>query len=109
MSMPSSRRGARLPYRLLAGVVPCRRGWIVASAKLQGITMSAEDPQLFSTFLEVLDYKPAFQVVALFTPVGLLEGGDAQVRRCDREARMALGWPRMGSITPAPPRSALSP
>ncbi len=45
----------------------------MASAKLQGITMAPEQPQVVSTFLEVLDYKPAFQVVALFSPVGLLD------------------------------------
>ena len=55
MSMHTSHRGAQLPYRPLAGVVPCPGGWLVAGAKLQGITLSAEAPQVFGTLLDVLD------------------------------------------------------
>ena len=101
-------RGAQLPYRLLAGVVPCPRGWLAATAKLQGITMSPEEPQVFSSFLEVLDYKPAFQVIALFAPVGLLQEWIPKGRSCDRDARRLLGPPRANAIASAPPRLALS-
>ncbi len=101
-------RGAQLPYRLLAGVVPCPRGWLAATAKLQGITMSPEEPQVFPTFLEVLDYKPAYQVIALFAPVGLLQEPVVRGRSCDREARRLLGQPRANAIASAPPRIALS-
>lgn len=107
MSRPSSHRGAQLPYRTLAGVVPCPTGWLVASAKLQGITMAPEDPQVFSSFLEVLDYKPAFQVVALFCTVGLSDGPRAGGRQCDRDARRLLRWPRSGAIVSAPAHDAL--
>jgi hypothetical protein len=71
MSMHRSHRGAQLPYRPLAGVVPCPGGWLVAGAKLQGITLSPEAPQVFATFLDVLDYKPAYQIISLAAPVGL--------------------------------------
>src|SRR5690242_14236263 len=107
MSMPSSRRGSHLPYRTLAGVVPCSRGWLAATAKLQGITMSPEEPQLFPTILDVLDYKPAYQVVALFVPVGLLEEPTPGGRHCDRDARRLLGRPRSSAIVSAPSRPAL--
>lgn len=79
----------------------------MASAKLQGITMSPEQPQVVGTFLEVLDYKPAFQIVALFSPVGLLDEPDSRGRTCDRQARALLGRPRSGAVLSAPVRAAL--
>jgi len=79
----------------------------MASAKLQGITMAPEQPQVVSTFLEVLDYKPAFQVVALFSPVGLLDDPDPGGRTCDRMARGLLGRPRSGAVLSAPVRGSL--
>jgi predicted RNase H-like nuclease len=79
----------------------------MASAKLQGITVSPEQPQVVGTFLEVLDYKPAFQVVALFSPVGLLDVPDSRGRTCDIQARALLGRPRSGSVLSAPVRAAL--
>jgi len=108
MSMPGSHRGAHLPYRTLAGVVPCPGGWLAATAKLQGITVSPEEPKVFPTLLTVLDYKPAFQVVALSCPVGLLDAPEHGGRNCDREARHLLGRPRSGAIASAPARGVLS-
>lgn len=108
MSMRSPHRGAQLPYQLLAGVVPCPKGWLAATAKLQGITMSPEEPQLFTKFLDVLDYKPAYQIITLFAPVGLMDQPTEKGRTCDREARKVLGWPRSSAIVSAPARPALS-
>lgn len=105
--MRSPRRGAQLPYQLLAGVVPSRRGWLAATAKLQGITMAPETPQVFGTFLEVLDYKPAYQVITAFVPIGLPDEPLPRGRKCDREARKVLRWPRSGAIVSAPSRAAL--
>lgn len=108
MTMRGPQRGAPLPYRTLAGVVPFPRGWLVASAKLQGITMSPEEPQIFNAFLDVLDYKPAFQVIAVFTPIGLLDRPSPGGRNCELAARRLLGWPRAGAIASAPARPALT-
>jgi predicted RNase H-like nuclease len=105
--MRSMHRGARLPYETLAGVVPCPAGWLVASAKLQGITIAPEAPQVFGTIRDVLDYKPAFQVLALSTPVGLPDVPVQLGRQCDREARRLLGSPRASAIVSAPARVAL--
>lgn len=107
MAMRTPRRGARLPYETLAGVVPCPSGWLAATAKLQGITMSPEEPQVFPSFLEVLDYKPAYQVIALFAPVGLLDEPQRGGRQCDRDARRLLGRPRSSAIVSAPARPSL--
>jgi predicted RNase H-like nuclease len=107
MSGPRRGRGANLPYRPLAGVVPCPGGWLAATAKLQGITIAAEDPTVFTSFLEVLDYKPAFQVIAVFAAVGLPDEPAPGGRKCDRDARKLLRWPRSGAIASPPARSAL--
>ena len=111
MSTPQrqkGQRGAPLPYKLIAGVEPCHGGWLVASGKLQGIQLYPNAPEVLPTFTEVLDYKPAFQVIALHMPIGLptepVQGG----RDCDRAARRLLGWPRAGAILSPPTRSALA-
>jgi len=108
MAMRSSTRGARLPYQVLAGVVPCPKGWLAATAKLQGITLAPEQPQVFSKFLDILDYKPAYQVVAVFLPIGLLDEPEPKGRSCERAARRALGWPRAAAISSAPVRKVLA-
>jgi predicted RNase H-like nuclease len=107
MSMRSQHRGAQLPYQLLAGVVPTPKGWFAATAKLQGITLSPEVPQKFATLLDIFDYKPAFQIIALFAPIGLLDEPTPGGRQCDRDARKLLGWPRSGAIVSPPIRPAV--
>lgn len=107
MSMPGRTRGSHLPYKTLAGAIPFPGGWLVASAKLQGITMAPETPQSFPSILDVLDYKPAFQIIALFSPVGLLDNPGPGGRQCDRDARKLLGWPRSSAIMSAPARPAV--
>ena len=106
--MARSQRGSHLPYRTLAGVVPYAKGWLAATAKLQGITMSPEEPQVFPTILDVLDYKPAYQIVALFAPIGLLDEPTPGGRNCDRDARRLLGRPRSSAIVSAPARPVLA-
>jgi predicted RNase H-like nuclease len=96
-----------LPYQLLAGVTPTRRGWLVVGAKIQGIQLSANTPELVPQLAEVLDARPPYQVVALNAPIGLLSKPEQGGRRCDQEARRLLGWPRSGAILTPPTRPAL--
>ena len=91
----------------MAGVVPCPGGWLVAAAKLQGTTMSPEEPVVMRSFTEVLDTKPAFEIIALGAAVGLPDVPAAGGRQCDRDARALLGWPRSGAILSPPARPAL--
>ena len=100
--------GAQLPYQVLAGVVPVRDGWLVASAKWQGATIAPEEPHVSARFIDVLDYKPAYRVIAVFTPIGLLDEPRPRGRSCERDARRLLGVPRASAIASAPPRPALS-
>jgi predicted RNase H-like nuclease len=69
--------------------------------------MAAEDPKLFSTLLEVLDYKPAYQIISLFAAVGLPDTPVPGGRKCDRSARQLLGWPRSGTVISPPARKVL--
>lgn len=96
-----------MPYQLLAGVVPIRRGWLVASAKWQGATIAPDAPQVLDSFVEILDYKPAYRIIAVSIPIGLLEQPRPKGRSCEREARRLLGVPRANAIASAPPRSVL--
>jgi predicted RNase H-like nuclease len=94
-----------LPYSLVAGVVPVGRTWLVASAKLQGISIAPELPRMLNSFIDVLDERPPFSAVGLFAPVGLLDEVVVGGRTCDREARALLGRRRGAAIRSAPPHS----
>jgi len=100
------RRGPDLPYSLVAGVTPCAKGWLVASAKLAGTTFAPEDPRIISTFGEVLDQRPTFSVVAVNAPIGYPDQSTLGGRACDREARSLLGR-RGAAVHSAPGRSTV--
>ena len=102
------KRGAPVPYRLLAGVEPCgSRGWLVVSGKLQGVSLFPEPPQLLGTLIEILDYRPSFEIVALHAPIGLPSALHPGGRASDRAARRLLGPRRGAAIVSPPPRSVL--
>jgi predicted RNase H-like nuclease len=101
----ASRSGPELPYSLVAGVTPCAPGWLVASAKLNGATFAPELPRVLASFVEVLDERPSFSVIALNAPIGYGDVTHVGGRKCDREARALLG--RRGStIHNAPTRAS---
>jgi predicted RNase H-like nuclease len=104
---PPSRRGPNLPYSLVAGVTPCRGGWLVAAAKLQGTIFSPEDPIRIETFVDVVDTRPGYSSIALNAPIGGLEEATVGGRACDREARLLLG--RRGSAVKSAPIHVDSP
>src|SRR5437667_2272162 len=108
MSHPASRRGADLPYKLLAGVEPFPRGWLVVTARLHGVTMAPQPPQFFERLTDILDSKPAFQVIAIHIPIGLAEDRWHRPRACDREARRLIGFPRAAAVVDPPVRVALT-
>ena len=100
-------RGPALAYRLLAGVEPCRGGWLVVSGKLQGVSLFPEPPELMGTLVEILDYRPSFEIVALHSPIGLPSEQAKGGRACDRDARRLLGRRRGAAIVSPPTRSVL--
>jgi predicted RNase H-like nuclease len=102
----AARGGPDLPYSVVAGVTPCASGWLIASAKLNGATFAPEPPQVLPSFMEVLDYRPSFSVIALNAPVGYADESKTGGRTCDRLARGLLG--RRGStVHNAPSRASL--
>jgi predicted RNase H-like nuclease len=102
-----NRPGPQLPYRPIGGVVPCPGGWLALGGKLQGIVAAPEIPVVYPTLLEVLDRRPAFEIIVLGVPVGLLDERVKGGRACERAARQLLRHPRSAAIVPAPIRSAV--
>ena len=76
-------------------------------ARLQGITAFPFDPEVFPTFAEILDYRPAFDVIAIHCHLSFPEEDTPGGRTCDREARRLLGWPRAGAVQSPPSRRYL--
>jgi predicted RNase H-like nuclease len=60
-----------------------------------------------SSLINVLDEKPAFEIIALAAPVGLLDAYRPGGRTCERDARRLLGWRRGAAVMSAPPRGAV--
>jgi predicted RNase H-like nuclease len=98
----------QLPYKTLAGIVPCPGGWLILPARLAGVTVSAEDPVVVQTLLDVLEYKPKFDAAAIHAPIGFFDEPNGPLRPCDTEAQAMVGWPRSVAITPVPSRAALN-
>ena len=105
--MSMRRGGPALPYQLLAGVQSCPGGWLVTSARLQGISLSGPASEVYGHFIDVLDNRPAFTVVALHLPLGLPDRHSPGGRACDRAARRLLGRPRSAAIASPPTREDL--
>jgi predicted RNase H-like nuclease len=101
------RGGPELPYQIIAGVVPCNSGWLTASCKIAGVTISIEEPMIFESFAEILDYKPAYSVIGVHAPIGFLDEAAPKGRECDKLAREMLGPRRGASIRSAPSRAVL--
>jgi predicted RNase H-like nuclease len=101
------RHGPNLPYTLVAGVIPTAVGWLVASAKLQGVTIAPESPRVLDSFMDVIDEKPAISVIGLFAPVGLIDKPEDGERTCDADARALLGTDMGTAIHSAPSRREL--
>jgi predicted RNase H-like nuclease len=98
---------AKLPYKMLGGVVPCPGGWLIVPARLAGVTVVAEEPMVVPTLLDVLEFKPKFEACAIWAPIGFFDEPTTPYRPCDEEARDYVGWPRRVAIRPTPSRAAL--
>lgn len=98
---------SRLPYKTLGGIVPCPGGWLIVPARLAGVTVNVEEPEVVRTLLDALEYKPKFEAAAIYAPVSFYEFPQGPYRPCDAEARQMVGWPRIVGIKPMPSRAAL--
>ena len=108
---PLRRRPGAPPYLLLAGVEPLPSGWLVVPGRLVGSGDRVASPvvahagEVVTGFREVLDWTPAFDVVAVHVPIGLPAEPSPDGRRSDREARGLLG--ARDGVRPVPARVAL--
>jgi predicted RNase H-like nuclease len=107
MTAGPTRRGAPLPYTLLAGVEPVRSGWLVVTGRLMGATLVLADAVVFERFIDIQDARPSFQVITVHAPVGLPETDEQGGRQCDRAARRLLGFPRQAAVISPPSRVTL--
>ena len=98
---------AKLPYKTLGGIVPCPGGWLIVPARLAGVTVNAEEPEVVRQLIDVLEYKPKFDAAAIYAPVGFYEQPRGPYRPCDTEAREMIGWPRVVGVKPMPSRAVL--
>jgi len=97
----------KLPYKILGGIVPCPGGWLILPARLAGVTVVADEPEVVPTLLDVLEYKPKFDAAAIYCPIGFHDSPSAPYRICDDEARAMVGWPRSIAVRPTPSRASL--
>lgn len=104
MSPGRARRGPALPYELLAGVVPCRGGWLLAGGRLVGVGLFPSEPVVTKKLIDIVDAVPPYTVIALAAPIGLPDKDRTHGRLCERQARKLLGWPRLGAVLNAPSR-----
>ncbi len=98
---------SKLPYKILGGIVPCPGGWLIMPARLAGVTVNVEAPEVVPTLMDVLEYKPKFDAAAVYAPIGFYELPVGPYRPCDAEARELVGWPRVVGVKPMPSRAAL--
>lgn len=99
---------AKLPYKVLGGIVPCPGGWLIVPARLSGVTVVADEPEVAATLLDVLEFKPKFDAAAIYSPIGFPDRPTTPYRTCDEEARSLIGWPRQVAVRPTPSRAALN-
>ncbi len=90
---------------LLAGVDPCRGGWVVARGMVRSENVGLCDVSVVRDFEECLERTRDCRLVCVHIPIGI---SDRQVRTCDAEARECLGRPRAGSVFDPPGRSVLN-
>ena len=69
-------------------------------ARLAGVTVNAEEPEVVRTLIDVLEYKPKFDAAAIYAPVGFYEQPHGPYRPCEVEAREMVGWPRVANSDP---------
>ena len=96
-----------LPYKPIAGAVPCPGGWLVLPARLLGVTLVPEEPFVVEVLVDLLDYRPSFVNIVINIPIGLPETPFGGYRACDKDARAMIGWPRRMDIPRVPSREAL--
>jgi predicted RNase H-like nuclease len=88
--MSSSKQG-ELPYKTVAGVIPCEAGWLLVAAKIKGATFAPDFPRAYEDLDDIISHRPPYAMVGLNAPVSDLDGALDGTRPCDVEAESILG------------------
>ncbi len=83
--------GGELPYKLVAGTLPCAGGWLLVSAKLKGATFAPDFPRVHDVLYDVVHRRPPFAICAMNAPIGAPDEALVGKRSCDVEASGLLG------------------
>lgn len=97
----------QLPYKWLAGITPCPKGWLIIPARLAGVTMVVEEAMVVRSLFDVVDFRPKFDAAAINSPMGFRDEPTVQFDDCESEARAMVGWPRRVAVRSIPSRAAL--
>jgi len=96
-----------LPYKWLAGITPCPKGWLIVPARLAGVTVVLEEAMVVRSLLDVVDFRPKFDAAAINIPMGFRDLPEGEYGDCESQARAMVGWPRRVAIRSIPSRAAL--
>ena len=98
---------AKLPYKTLGGIVPCPGGWLIVPARLAGVTVNAEEPEVVRNLSTCSSTSRSSTPPRSTHRSGFYELPPGPYRPCDAEAREMVGWPRVVGVKPMPSRAAL--
>ena len=80
----------KLPYKILGGIVPCPGGWLIVPARLAGVTVIADDPEVVKRLADVLDYRPKIDAAAICCCVELKVFSMIGSTRSSRRSKVAM-------------------
>ena len=100
----------QLPYKWLAGITPCPKGWLVAPARLAAVTLIVEECMVMRSLDEVVDFRPKFDAAAINIPLGYADDPalSGPFGEAEHQGRDFVGWPRRVAVRPTPSRAALN-
>jgi len=80
-----------LPYKTVAGVIPCVGGWLLVSAKIKGATFAPDFPRVYEKITDVISMRPPIAISSINAPIGAVELALKGSRRCDVAADALIG------------------
>src|SRR4051794_15708090 len=97
----------QLPYKWLAGITPCPKGWLIIPARLAGVTVVVEHGRVARWLKHVVAFPPTFDAAVVTIPLGsraLANRGLASLGASQHEVRDMGGWRRRVAVRPIPSR-----
>jgi len=98
----------KLQYKWIAGIVMCPQGWLIVPARVVNATVIIEDPMVVRSLIDVVDFRPKFDAVAINVPLGYPDTPNGPDGCFEDQARDLVGWPRRVGVRTVPSRAALN-